>query len=383
MQSGDARGNVRVESHIFDVVMLGARDLFGDSLPLILPSTRISPVTCSDTGCSGVKEVVRKSTRMRLQGALVRVPLARLVGPIPLTWHRTEAGPRKRVIRPTDPNGTGSDCPWRDGPTHRHACKDFLACSFTSVWSDAGTVLIGTHHVHLISFFSLSTLSLTMRWVARAVCCRFSADGVIVLSQINTEYKFEPLRQEACPKTIHEHVGVRHECRLAAALACRLLQAEAVRDPVGAWGNGATFAYEHYSYASVLEQAERSCLVFLPREPITLTLRGTPQRIAKPTAYSSTSYPAIFAPSDDMLSMEPAAPPPEPEFHLDAGDALVVRCDRTEAPGGLGGGSLVYHFVACDASDQLALHRNPMLDLAAALDKRISSESEEGESRWE
>ena len=122
---------------------------------------------------------------------------------------------------------------------------------------------------------------------------------------------------------MHEQIGVRTECALAAALSCCLLRCDAVRDPVGEWGNGCTHAHDHYSYANLLEQQESSCVVVLPREPTTLTLCGYPQHIAQPTAWSSSSYPATFGFGGEHSAMELHAPPPEPEFHLDAGDALV------------------------------------------------------------
>jgi hypothetical protein len=144
-------------------------------------------------------------------------------------------------------------------------------------------------------------------------CGRFGKDGVLVLKSI-ADTSFPPLEQQGVPRSLEEFASVRNECNLAAALACSLLRCDAVRDPIGEWGNGCTHAHDHYSYASVLDDKQRTVVVVLPREPMTLTLLGTPQQIVAPTPYSSTSYPATFHAGDDDFTLDPVAPPPEPEF---------------------------------------------------------------------
>ena len=169
-----------------------------------------------------------------------------------------------------------------------------------------------------------------------------------------------------------EIAGIEVERRLAGALACSLLGCEACKDPRGEWGAGWTHAQDHFSYASVFEHQKRTAVVILPREPMTLTLCGYPERIAPPTPYSSTSHMAVFSVGgEDELHAAPEAPPPEPELHLDAGDALVLRGDRTEPPGGLGAGALIYAFEACDASDPCCLQRSPTLEMRAALERQL------------
>ena len=62
----------------------------------------------------------------------------------------------------------------------------------------------------------------------------------------------------------------------------------------------------------------------------------------EPTVHSSTSYPASFALSTSEDEGMPRLVPTlyaRAGVHLDAGDALVLRGDRTEPPGGLGGGA--------------------------------------------
>ena len=212
----------------------------------------------------------------------------------------------------------------------------------------------------------LMTQRLALR-VSDTMCTRFRSDGVLVLGRFNTDLALPPLTHQGSPKSIHEHIGVRTECALAAALTCCLLRCEAVRDPVGAWGNGCTHAHDHYSYANLLEEPESSCVVVLPREPISLTLCICPRQIAQPLGDGG----------DEQSSMELAAPPPEPEFHLDAGDALVLRGDRTEPPGGIGGGCLLYHFAACEAADPLSLYRSPLVNMKAQLERAASRKPSE------
>ena len=202
------------------------------------------------------------------------------------------------------------------------------------------------------------------------ICHHFRREGVVVLRGM-AEQVPHPLERQGCPFAVEEYASVHSECRLAASLACTLLRADAVRDPIGDWGKGWTHAHDHYSYASVITERESTVVVILPREPVTLTLRGYPAAIVEPTRFSSTSYPPSFeVGADDGLRMVAAEPPPEPEINLEAGDALVLRGDRTEPPGGLGGGSLVYHFAACDADHRSSLFRNPVRAAREALLKR-------------
>ena len=204
--------------------------------------------------------------------------------------------------------------------------------------------------------------------------CRgcFRRDGVVVLRGL-VEQAPQPLKRQGCPcsEDIEEYAGVHSECRLAASLACTLLRADAVRDPIGDWGKGWTHAHDHYTYASSIEERDTTVVVVLPREPVTLTLKGYPREVIEPTVHSSTSYPASFALStsedEGMPRLVPTLPPPEPEIHLDAGDALVLRGDRTEPPGGLGGGALVYHFAACEVNDPSSLFSSPVHEAKAAL----------------
>lgn len=200
---------------------------------------------------------------------------------------------------------------------------------------------------------------------------RFASDGVLVLHQCAIDVP-QPLKQQGCPCAFHEFAGVDTERRLAAALACTLLRAPAVRDPVGEWGTGWTHAHDHYAYSSLLEQPLRSVVVILPREPVTLTLKGDPAQVVAPTPYSSTSHPAVFSMgSDDDVHFEAQPPPPEPEICLDAGDGIVLRGDRSSPPGGLGGGALVYHFSACEPNDRRALFLSPLLEARAHLARSL------------
>lgn len=216
--------------------------------------------------------------------------------------------------------------------------------------------------------------------VTTAACSCFRRDGVLLLRGMAApEQAPESLKTQGCPHAVEEFAGVHSECRLAAALACTLLRADAVRDPIGDWGTGWTHAHDHYAYASVLEDREKTVVVILPRESVTLTMRGYPQGVVKPTPHSSTSYPAAFAVSmseDDEEGLVRTMPPPEPEIHLDAGDSLVLRGDRTEPPGGLGGGSLIYHFAACEADHPSSLFLSPVQEARAALLRSLQSGDE-------
>ena len=205
--------------------------------------------------------------------------------------------------------------------------------------------------------------------VSRDVSDKFGRSGAVAFRSV-IPAPSAPLQRLGCPCTLEEFAGTARECRFASALACALLCCDAVRDPVGEWGAGFTHAHDHYAYAHLLEEPKRSCVVVLPREPVTLTLRGHPATIVAPTPYSSSSHVAFFDSVDgavEACGSTAEAPPPEPEICLDAGDALVLRGDLTEPPGGLGGGSLVYHFRACGARDRAVLFVSPALEVRARL----------------
>ena len=193
---------------------------------------------------------------------------------------------------------------------------------------------------------------------------RFGSSGVVVLRQCMEASR--PLIKIGCPR-LHEMIGVHQERSLAGALACSLLRTDAVRDPKGDFGVGWTHAHDHYSYSHLFEQQKRTVVVVLAREPMTLTLQGYPQAIVAPTAFSSTSHTAVFEVDDLQTSYEAKTPPPEPEIDLDPGDAIIIRGDITEPPGGLGGGALVYAFTACEPSHSLALQLSPTLEARAQL----------------
>ena len=171
--------------------------------------------------------------------------------------------------------------------------------------------------------------------VSGDVSAKFGRSGAVALRSV-IPAPSAPLQRLGCPCTLEEFAGTARECRLAASLACALLRCDAVCDPVGEWGAGFTHAHDHYAYAHLLEEPKRSCVVVLPREPVTLTLRGHPATIVAPTPYSSSSHVAFFDSVDgavEACGSTAQAPPPEPEICLDAGDALVLRGNGDEASG--------------------------------------------------
>ena len=157
--------------------------------------------------------------------------------------------------------------------------------------------------------------------------------------------------------------GVMAEMRLAAALTSRLLDADALRDPFGAWYEGWDNAYDHYAFWRMYEEPpERIAMVIIAREALCLTLCGYPESVVSHTAYSSTSYPKVWCGSDLGARTDLA----EPEITLDPGDALVLDGTNSEGLGGLGGGHLVYRFEVCDVdSDAVLWTRNWSLARAA------------------
>lgn len=236
--------------------------------------------------------------------------------------------------------------------------------------------MVGTAVAGAAATQTMMNTQTTAACISNNIRGRFGANGVVVLRQCSSD-KQKPLVKIACPK-FEELLGVESERRLAAALACTLLSAEAVQDPQGEWGTGWTHAHDHYAYANLLEQPKRTVVIVLPREPVTLTLRGYPEHIIAPTPYSSTSHTPVFSANADELSFDSARPPAEPEIHLDPGDAIVLRGDHTELPGGLGAGSLVYTFRACEASDRLALDWSPTLQVRRRLQRALEAPGVEG-----
>ena len=207
---------------------------------------------------------------------------------------------------------------------------------------------------------------------------QFARDGVVMLrgavgwDEVEDEVRApSPLGRQGCPLGFDEVAGVEAECKIASALACSLLRCSAVRDPIGPWGTGYTHAADHYAYSNVIPDAKRTVTIVLPREPVTLTLRGYPESIAPPTPFTSSSHTSVFSAIDDDWQLEKTAPPPEPELDLDVGDAIAIRGDLTEAPGGLGAAAIVYHFAACEETDSAVLYHSPAALARAQLEVSV------------
>ena len=184
-----------------------------------------------------------------------------------------------------------------------------------------------------------------------------------------------------------EEAGLEAERRLSAALACTLLGASAVRDPVGHWSRGVDTAYDHYSMAHLLDLESAPAdmaLVVLPREPMSLTFGRSARAIAlAPTASLVTERvrcPLAFcsAGCSDLFEAEEFSVSGPPQIDLDAGDALVLGAGHSAfclPPDGLGAGTLIYRFVACGVAD--ALFCSPMHEARMHLQRSLVQRSYE------
>lgn len=183
-----------------------------------------------------------------------------------------------------------------------------------------------------------------------------------------------------------EEAGLEAERRLSAAIACTLLGASAVRDPVGDWSRGVDTAYDHYSMAHLLDLESAMAdmvLVVLPREPMSLTFGRSARAIAlAPTASLVTERvrcPLAFcsAGCSDLFEAEESVSGP-PQIDLDAGDALVLGGEHSAfclPPDGLGAGALIYRYAACGVAD--ALFCSPMHEARVHLQRSLVQRSYE------